>query len=65
MVSCDPEMIATDSGLTNCTVTVTDADGNIPSNLGQKNRRIRMTIATVRVAVRSTGVSLSGVDDQR
>ena len=33
MVTCVPEMIPTDSGLTDCTVTVTDAMGNIPSNL--------------------------------
>ena len=29
--SCDPEMIPTDTGLTDCTVMVTDAGGNIPS----------------------------------
>ena len=34
-VSCDPEIIATDSGLTDCTATVTDAMGSIPSNLGE------------------------------
>ena len=32
-VSCDPMMIPTDTGLTDCTVVVTDAGGNIPSNL--------------------------------
>ena len=32
-VSCDPMMIPTDTGLTDCTVAVTDAGGNIPSNL--------------------------------
>jgi hypothetical protein len=57
MVSCVPEMIPTDSGLTDCTVTVTDANGNIPSNLhagGDKD--------TVRVAVRSAEVTLIGTD---
>ena len=32
-VSCDPMMIPTDTGLTDCTVAVTDDGGNIPSNL--------------------------------
>ena len=32
-VSCDPMMIPTDTGLTDCTVAVTDAGGNIPPNL--------------------------------
>ena len=63
-VSCDPEMIATDSGLTDCTVTVADANGNIPSNLHEEKDKDGDTIAdTVRVAVRSTDVSISGVDD--
>ena len=37
-VACEPEVILTDSGLTECTVTVTDADGNIPSNLHKKRK---------------------------
>ena len=32
-VSCDPTMIPTDTGLTDCMVAVTDAGGNIPPNL--------------------------------
>ena len=61
MVSCDPEMVTTDSGLTDCTVTVTDENGNIPSNLihgsGDSDDDSR-----VLVIVRSEGASLSGVD---
>ena len=63
MVSCVPEMIPTDSGLTDCTVTVTDAMGNIPSNLGEaKNSKSDLIDDTVRVAVRSTDVNIIGVD---
>ena len=62
-VSCDPEIISTDSGLTDCTVTVTDVNGNIPSNLHEEKDKDEDTIAdTVRVAVRSTDVSISGVN---
>ena len=48
-VTCDPEMIPVDTGLTDCTVTVTDANGNVPSNLHEDGTNM------VRVAVRSTG----------
>ena len=62
-VSCDPEIIATDSGLTDCTATVTDAIGNIPSNLGEAENAMGLPIDdVVRVAVRSTGVDIIGAD---
>ena len=62
-VSCDPEIIATDSGLTDCTATVTDAMGNIPSNLGEAENAMGSPIDdVVRVAVRSTGVDIIGAD---
>ena len=61
-VSCDPEMIPTDSGLTDCTVTVTDANDNIPSNLVNDSADPDDD-SRVLVIVRSEGASLSGVDD--
>ena len=37
-VSCDPMMIPTDTGLTDCTVMVRDAADNIPSNLDTETK---------------------------
>ena len=62
-VSCEPEIIPTDSGLTDCTVMVTDAAGNIPSNL-HADEKDGAGRDMVRVIVRSTDASLSGVNPQ-
>ena len=56
MVSCDPEIVTTDSGVSRCRVTVTDADGNIPSNLNEDGTD------TVQVLVRSEDVQYSGLN---
>ena len=61
-VTCEPEMIPTDSGLTDCAVMVTDAAGNIPSNLHAKEDEDGDGRDMVRVAVRSTDVTISGVN---
>jgi hypothetical protein len=60
MVSCDPEMIDPESGLTDCTITVTDSAGNTPSNLGEKMVNDKPVPDTARVAVRSREVTLIG-----
>ena len=63
-VTCDPEMIPIATGLTDCTVTVTDQNGNVPSNLHKKMDDADKIIKdTVRVAVRSKDVTLIGTDD--
>ena len=63
-VTCDPEMIPIDTGLTDCTVTVTDENGNVPSNLHKKMDDVDKIIKDkVRVAVRSKEVTLIGTDD--
>jgi hypothetical protein len=62
-VTCDPVIIPTDSGFTDCTVMVTDAKGNIPSNLHEEEDEDGNGRDTVRVIVRSADVSISGVDD--
>ena len=56
MVSCDPEIVTTDSGVSRCRVTVTDADGNVPSNLHEDETD------TVQVLVRSEDVQYSGLN---
>ena len=61
-VTCVPEMIPTTSGLTDCAVMVTDADGNVPSNLHEKRKADGTGADMVRVAVRSTDVTIIGVD---
>ena len=64
-VTCDPMMIPVDTGLTDCTVMVTDALGNIPSNLREKENAQGQPISdTVRVAVRSRDAQIIGVDDE-
>jgi hypothetical protein len=60
MVSCDPEVIDTMSGLTDCTIQVTDSAGNTPSNLGAKMVNNQPAPDTARVAVRSRDVTLIG-----
>ena len=50
--------------MTECTATVTDAMGNIPSNLGMEENALGESVFdTVRVAVRSRDVQIIGVDD--
>ena len=56
-VSCDPVMIPTDTGLTQCSIMVTDVNGNVPSNLHEGGK---MDMA--RVAVRSSEVTLIGTN---
>ena len=63
MVSCDPMMIPIDTGLTDCTVTVTDANGNIPSNLHEDEKADGSGKDMVRVAIRSRDVQIIGVDN--
>ena len=60
MVSCTPVMIPTDTGLTDCSVVVSDANGNPSSNLA-KDSDGDIT-STARVAVRSREVTLIGDD---
>ncbi len=53
-VACDPTAIPASTGLTDCTVTVVDANGNVPHNVEGEH-------ATV--AVRSTDASIIGVNN--
>ena len=61
MISCEPEMISTDTGLTDCTITVSDSNGNVPSNLAMDNDG--KVTSKARVAVRSRDVTLIGPND--
>ena len=62
-VSCDPMMIPTTSGLTECSIMVTDLNGNVPSNLHDDENDDGTGRDMARVAVRSTDVILIGTDD--
>ena len=56
-VACDPVMIPTDTGLTDCTVTVSDTGGNIPSNLDTTATTESLERDQVQVSVRSSSDS--------
>ena len=58
-VSCEPEIIPTDTGQTDCVVVVSDVNGNPSSNLDKTGDKIT---STARVAVRSREVTLIGDD---
>ena len=60
MVTCDPVMVPTDTGQTDCVVMVTDANGNIPSNLGESDSGDD----TIQVTVRSRDAQIIGVDER-
>ena len=62
-ISCDPMMIPTTSGLTECSIMVTDLHGNVPSNLHEDEKDDGSGRDMARVAVRSTDVILIGTDD--
>ena len=69
-ISCSPDPIPANTGLTDCTVTVTDDSGYIPSNLavttttGTGDSEITTTTyGSVRVAVRSRDAEVIGADD--
>ena len=62
-VSCDPMMIPTTSGLTECSIMVTDLNGNVPSNLHDNEKDDGSGRDMARVAVRSTDVILIGTDE--
>ena len=59
-VTCDPVMVPTDTGQTDCVVMVTDASGNVPSNLGENDDADDM----IQVTVRSRDAQIIGVDDK-
>ena len=59
-VTCDPVMVPTDTGQTDCVVMVTDANGNIPSNLGESDDEDN----SIQVTVRSRDAQIIGVDEK-
>ena len=63
-VTCDPVMVPTDTGQTDCVVMVTDANGNIPSNLMEEEVDNKKVPDTIQVTVRSRDAQIIGVDEK-